>query len=102
MATLIHDHSLSPPRHPGIGPLTPLRRWIDRIEVNNRRFAHLICRLIPCCCPFERDLSLLGRTIHIPALCKINPVYEELVGLRFRALAYLADGCGEDVTRYIC
>ncbi|MEA5448094.1 Mo-dependent nitrogenase C-terminal domain-containing protein [Leptolyngbya sp. CCNP1308] len=102
MATFIHDHPLAPPQPPGIGLLTPLRRWINGIEVTNRRFAHLICRLIPCCCPFERDLSLLGRTIHIPALCKLNPVYDELVGLRFRALSYLADRCGEDVTPYLC
>ncbi|MFQ3626394.1 MAG: Mo-dependent nitrogenase C-terminal domain-containing protein [Cyanobacteriota bacterium] len=102
MATLLHDHSLLPPRQPGIGPLTFLRRWIGGLKVNNRRFAHLICRLIPCCCPFERDLLLFGRMVHIPALCKLNPLYDELVGLRFRALTYLADGCGEDVTRYIC
>jgi hypothetical protein len=104
MATLTHthDHPIAPPHPPGLGPLTPLRRWIDQVEVTNRRFAHLVCRLIPCCCPFERDVTLLGRTFHIPALCKLNPVYDELVGLRFRSLAYLADVCGEDVTRYIC
>ncbi|MFQ4136178.1 Mo-dependent nitrogenase C-terminal domain-containing protein [Nodosilinea sp. PGN35] len=102
MATLFPNPSLSPPHPPGVGPLAPLRRWIDRIEVNNRRFAHLTCRLIPCCCPFERDLTVLGRTVHVPALCKLNPVYAELMRLRFRALAYLADGCGEDVTRYVC
>ncbi|TVQ09672.1 MAG: nitrogenase [Leptolyngbya sp. DLM2.Bin27] len=100
--THTHDHPITPPHPPGLGPFTPLRRWIDQIEVTNRRFAHLVCRLIPCCCPFERDVTFLGRTVHIPALCKLNPVYDELVGLRFRSLAYLVDVCGEDVTRYIC
>jgi hypothetical protein len=33
-------------------------------------------------------------------LCKLNPLYEQLVGLRFRALSYLADDCGEDVSQY--
>ncbi|WP_333281761.1 MULTISPECIES: Mo-dependent nitrogenase C-terminal domain-containing protein [unclassified Microcoleus] len=37
---------------------------------------------------------------HIPPMCKLNPLYEELVGLRFRSLSFLADVCGEDVTPY--
>jgi hypothetical protein len=102
-----HSHShphppLAPGKQPDFGLLNPLRRWVDQLEVANRRFAHLVCRVIPCCCPFERDISLFGRTVHIPALCKLNPLYDEFVGLRFRALTYLTDVCGEDVTRYIC
>lgn len=87
---------------PGIDILQPLRRWIDQTPVTNRTFAHWVCRVIPCCCPFERDITLFGRTVHIPALCKLNPVYDELVSLRFRALSYLSDVCHEDVTQYIC
>ena len=57
--------------------------------------------MIPTQCPFERDISLFGRTIvSIPPLCKLNPLYEELIGLRFRALCYLADDCGEDIGCY--
>ncbi|MEG4348749.1 Mo-dependent nitrogenase C-terminal domain-containing protein [Microcoleus sp. LAD1_D5] len=33
-------------------------------------------------------------------MCKLNPVSEELVGLRFRSLSFLVDVCGEDVTPY--
>lgn len=80
----------------------PLRGLIDGIEVRNYRLAHIICQVIPCCCPFERNVNLFGQTFHIPALCKLNPVYDELVGMRFRALSFLADECGEDVTKYIC
>lgn len=98
-----HSHPLTlSPGQPRFGILNPLRRWIDQIEINHRRLAHLLCRVIPCCCPFERDVALFGRTVHIPALCKLNPVYDQLVGLRFRALSYLSDVCGEDVTRYVC
>jgi Mo-dependent nitrogenase C-terminus len=82
--------------------LYPLRRFLDGVSVKNCRIAHLICQVIPCCCPFERSINLFRRTIHIPALCKLNPLYDEFVGLRFRALSYLADECGEDVTKYIC
>ncbi|MEC4815244.1 MAG: Mo-dependent nitrogenase C-terminal domain-containing protein [Scytonema sp. PMC 1069.18] len=82
--------------------LSPLRRLVDKIEIKNVALAHFLCQLIPCCCPFERDVKLLGRTFHIPPLCKLNPLYEEFVSLRFRALSYLADECGEDVTKYIC
>ncbi|MGP1385317.1 MAG: Mo-dependent nitrogenase C-terminal domain-containing protein [Thainema sp.] len=101
-----HSHPQSvaaePRKLPGFDLLRPLRRWVEQIKVTNRHFAHLVCRVVPCCCPFERDISLFGRTVHIPALCKLNPLYNELVGLRFRSLGYLADVCGEDVTQYLC
>ncbi|MBD2088800.1 nitrogenase [Microcoleus sp. FACHB-1515] len=81
--------------------LHPLQDWLDQVDVQDARLAHFLCRMIPAQCPFERDVNLFGRKIaHIPALCKLNPVYEQLVGLRFRALSYLADECKEDVTRY--
>jgi hypothetical protein len=81
--------------------LKPIRQWINRWSINNRLSAHRICKLIPAQCPFERDIKFFGRTIiHIPPLCKLNPFFEEFIGLRFRALCYLADECGEDVTQY--
>lgn len=92
--------SLNPPNS-SLDPLRPLRHWLDNIEVCNVNFAHQLCTLIPAQCPFERTIKLFNRTIlHIPPLCKLNPLYEEVVALRFRALCYLADECGEDVTRY--
>lgn len=80
----------------------PLRRWVNSIEVKNHKFAHFICNLIPCTCPFERKVTIFGKTFEIPALCKLNPLYDEVVGLRFRALSYLEGDCGEDITKYIC
>ncbi|MDB9326416.1 Mo-dependent nitrogenase C-terminal domain-containing protein [Nodularia spumigena CS-588/02] len=109
MESINHTHS-----HPNYHPpnnkksgwfhnlLKPVRNWLDGIPVKNSRLAHVICQVIPCCCPFERNISLFGRTLHIPPLCKLNPLYDEFVGMRFRALSYLADECGEDVTKYIC
>ncbi|MBD2458150.1 TerB family tellurite resistance protein [Nostoc sp. FACHB-87] len=83
-------------------PLNSLRDWLDGLDVQDPRVARFLCKMIPSQCPFERDVTLFGRKIvHIPPLCKINPLYEQLVGLRFRALSYLADDCGEDVTPYI-
>jgi hypothetical protein len=106
MPSMPHSHShYYPPKYKNPGALdilNPLRRLIDGTQVKNRRLAHVLCQSIPCCCPFERDINLFGRTYHIPALCKFNPLYDEVVALRFRALSYLADECGEDVTRYIC
>ncbi|MGI0485143.1 Mo-dependent nitrogenase C-terminal domain-containing protein [Pantanalinema rosaneae CENA516] len=87
---------------PKVDPLQPLRQWLDRIEIRDRQLAHLICRVIPCECPFERDLQLWIWAWHIPPMCKLNPLYNELVYLRFRALSYLTDVCCEDITRYIC
>jgi hypothetical protein len=78
--------------------LQPIRNWLDSIEIHDRKSAHLVCKLIPAQCPFERDIKLFGRTIaHIPPMCKLNPLYDQFVGLRFRALCYLVDECGEMV-----
>ena len=79
----------------------PVRQWLDRITVGSPQVARWLCQLIPAGCPFERDIQLLGHHLfHIPPMCKLNPLYEELVGLRFRSLSFLADVCGEDVTPY--
>jgi tellurite resistance protein len=84
--------------HPDL--LNPLREWLDHLEVKDDRLANFICRVIPAQCPFERDVMLFGRKIaHIPAMCKINPLFDQLMGLRFRSLNYLAEK-GVDVTAY--
>ncbi|HLO48209.1 MAG TPA: Mo-dependent nitrogenase C-terminal domain-containing protein [Kamptonema sp.] len=81
--------------------LHPLRQWLDSIDVRDPQLAKMLCLLIPAQCPFERDICLWGHQLfHIPPLCKLNPVYDQLVWLRFRALSFLADVCGEDVTPY--
>lgn len=81
--------------------LQPVRDWLDQMDVQDPKIAHFLCKMIPSQCPFERDISLFGRAIaHIPPLCKLNPLYDQLVGLRFRALSYLADACGEDISSY--
>jgi hypothetical protein len=74
---------------------------LEMIKVDNPKLAHLLCKLIPAQCPFERNLKLFGRTVlYIPPLCKLNPFYEQVVSLRFKCLCYLADECGEDITVY--
>jgi len=80
--------------------LKPVRTWLDNLEIQDTRLARLVCKLIPGQCPFERDINLFGRTVaHIPPLCKLNPLYDELVGVRFRALNYLAEA-GEDISAF--
>lgn len=84
-----------------IARLRPVQDWLDQLEIHDPRVARFLCKMIPPQCPFERDVTLFGRKIvHIPPLCKLNPLYEQLVGLRFRALSFLAEDCGEDVTPY--
>jgi Mo-dependent nitrogenase C-terminus len=81
--------------------LQPIAQRLDAIEIHNPETAHFFCHLIPAQCPFERDIRCLGRVLlHIPPMCKLNPFYEQLVGLRFKALCYLADVCGEDIAAY--
>ena len=81
--------------------LYPIRQWLESIEIHNRKLAHFLCKLVPSQCPFEKDVIIFGKKLfHIPAMCKLNPLYEQVVTLRFKALCYLADECGEDVTAY--
>lgn len=82
--------------------LYPVKEWLDEMDIHDPKLAHFICKIVPAQCPFERDINLFGRTLaHIPPLCKLNPLYEQLVGLRFRSLSYLADECDEDIAKYI-
>jgi hypothetical protein len=93
--------SIQPPSKASFAPLKPIRQWLDGIEICDRDTAHVLCSVIPAQCPFERTLKFWGRTIlYIPPLCKLNPFYDEVVGLRFRSLCYLADECGEDISPY--
>ncbi|MEM7770211.1 MAG: Mo-dependent nitrogenase C-terminal domain-containing protein [Cyanobacteria bacterium P01_E01_bin.6] len=84
-----------------IDPLRPVKDWLDELNIHDPSVARFLCKMIPPQCPFERDVQLFGKkVVHIPPMCKLNPLYEQLVGIRFRALSYLADDCGEDVTPY--
>ncbi|WP_247215903.1 Mo-dependent nitrogenase C-terminal domain-containing protein [Synechococcus sp. C9] len=80
--------------------LYPLRQALNGIQVTNSRTAHWICRLIPSRCPFERTFYVAGKKIHIPPLCQLNPLYNEVVALRLRALDYLT-ALEIDVTPYL-
>jgi hypothetical protein len=84
-----------------LNPWKFLQKWIEDLEIREEQTARRIIKLIPAQCPFEREIQMFGRVIvRIPALCKFNPLYEQLIGLRFRALCFLVDVCGEDITPY--
>lgn len=75
-----------------VGLLDPLKAWLDGLDPADPAVARFLVRLIPAQCPFERDLVLFGhKLVHIPPMCKINPLYEQLVALRFRCLTVLAE-----------
>ncbi|WP_036534077.1 Mo-dependent nitrogenase C-terminal domain-containing protein [Neosynechococcus sphagnicola] len=81
--------------------LQPMRHWLESTEIHTPDVARLICKLIPARCPFERNITLFNHTLlRIPPLCKLNPFYDQLVELRFKALCYLADELGEDISLY--
>jgi hypothetical protein len=74
------------------GPLDQLRAWLDGLDPAEPAVARFLVRLIPDQCPFERDVRLFGhKLVHIPPMCKINPLYDQLVALRLRCLTALAD-----------
>ncbi len=67
-----------------------LQRIVDEIKITSPLMAGMLCKIIPGSCPFERTLRFFAYTIHVPSVCKLNPLYEQLVSLRFRASVYLA------------
>ena len=74
----------------GMHPLEPLKQWLDALDPSDPAVAGFIVSLIPAQCPFERDIVLFGhKLVHIPPMCKLNPLYDQLVGLRFRCLSRL-------------
>lgn len=82
-------------------PLRFLRQRLEALEIQEEQAARRIVKLIPAQCPFAREIRLFGQLrFNIPPLCKLNPLYEQLMMLRFRALCFLADQCGEDITPY--
>ena len=96
ITTLISNH-----KQKTKNPWQFLQQRLDRIEIQDKNTARRIVKLIPSQCPFAREIKMFDRVIlRIPALCKFNPLYEQLIGLRFRALCFLADSCGEDITPY--
>uniref|UniRef100_A0ACD5H0M6 Mo-dependent nitrogenase C-terminal domain-containing protein n=1 Tax=Desertifilum tharense IPPAS B-1220 TaxID=1781255 RepID=A0ACD5H0M6_9CYAN len=74
------------PRQQPLDWLAPARQWLNQIEFHNPQLAHQVCQIIPSRCAFERDITLFGQTYHIQALCKLNPLYNELAYLRLRYL----------------
>jgi tellurite resistance protein len=77
-------------RHPDL--LDGVRRWLDGIEPSDPEVARFLVRLIPAQCPFERDVKLFGwKVVHIPPMCKINPLFDQLMALRFRCLCRLEE-----------
>jgi len=84
-----------------IAYLKPFKNFVNSIQIENPNLAHIICKLIPNQCPFEREIRVFDRLLfYIPPLCKLNPLYDEVVGLRFRALCFLADNCNENISKY--
>jgi hypothetical protein len=70
--------------------LAALKEQINTLEVHNIQVAKWICRVIPNTCSTGYDLRFWGRTwLHLPSLCELNPLTDELVDLRFRAADFL-------------
>ncbi|MEH2357941.1 Mo-dependent nitrogenase C-terminal domain-containing protein [Nostoc sp.] len=81
--------------------LNQIRYQLESVEIHNSNLARLLCKIIPSNCPFERTVTVFGRTLlRIPPLCKLNPLYEQIVTLRFKCLLYLVNECGEDARKY--
>jgi len=77
---------------PEINPLHQVRNWLNSIEIHNSIIAYVLCKIIPASCPFARKIKLFNHIFFvIPPLCKLNPLYDQLMGLRFKSLVCLAN-----------
>ena len=91
----------TPAQRNKIDLLLPFRNWLNNFKISDPTLAHKLCETIPTQCPFARTVKIFNcKLFTIPPLCKLNPLYDEVIGLRFRALCYLADECGEDISSY--
>lgn len=70
--------------------LNRIKQLLDGVQVRNEAQANLLCNLIPSACPFARTLHMGKLKLVIPPLCKVNPFYDDLMLLRFKAQCYLA------------
>ena len=96
MTTTIYNRKQNP-----LNPWKFVQQWLENVEIREEQTARRIVELIPAQCPFAREIRVFNRVVfRIPPMCKLNPCYDQLVGLRFRALCFLADYCGEDITPY--
>lgn len=71
--------------------LNTIKQALERIEIGSQAQANLLCNLIPSACPFARTLHIGIFKLVIPPLCKVNPFYDDLMMLRFKAQCYLAE-----------
>jgi len=81
-------------------PINLIKKRIENLEINHKETAKKIVSLIPNQCPFAREIRFFNLLIiKIPPLCKLNPLYNDLMMLRFRALSFLCE-VGEDISHY--
>ncbi|WP_071882395.1 Mo-dependent nitrogenase C-terminal domain-containing protein [Gloeocapsa sp. PCC 7428] len=53
----------------------------------------MLCKITTANCSFERNFQFGNIRVRIPPLCKLNPLYKEIVHLRFLCISYLAEEC---------
>ncbi|WP_017293223.1 Mo-dependent nitrogenase C-terminal domain-containing protein [Geminocystis herdmanii] len=83
-----------------ISPFNHIKNKLDSWEIKEKNIAKKIVSLIPSQCPFAQDICVFDRKIvTIPPLCKLNPFYDNLMILRFKALCFLSE-IGEDISPY--
>jgi hypothetical protein len=59
---------------------------IEKLALNNTRVGEFIANL-PSKCPFERQYWIGDRLImYVPALCKFNPFFRQLMRLKVRLM----------------
>jgi hypothetical protein len=83
-------------------PFKIIQERLENLEISTKETAEKIVNLIPSNCPFAREIRVFNLAIfRIPPLCRLNPFYEDLMILRFRALSFLGGiGMAEDITPY--
>ena len=71
-------------------PFAPLKQWLDSLDLGDEMIFSFVVQLFPSQCPFERDFIFLVAcwSLSFPPMCKIHPLFEQLVALRFRCICH--------------
>ena len=71
--------------------LDPLKHWLNGLDPGDERISSFIAHLIPFLDPFGCDIDLFAhKLVQIPVMCKINPLFEQFLAVRFRCLGHLS------------
>ncbi len=67
---------------------------LQKVQFTHKSILFRVVLLVPSQCPFERNIDFGPVHMHVPPLCKLNPLSEKLEELRFKAVCFAVEQLG--------